>query len=314
MSDLPGPECRHRGAEFAPGRFVCRSTQVIAPRGVTPELCCNACPCIDHPAEKSEAATPGHEFGSGYGVVIGTYDSHVKGRRGYGAEAIRLNLTVLRATCGPDVHVLVCDDCSPPPARNRMAKVCAEFNAEFFSNPSRMGHTSGDMIVFFRAVEWGARLGLRTVTKLSHRMIIDVPNWVQTDSEELLATGYATQAQLLTNFPGWQLRTECVMMAVRQWNRPQVLSYFEPRKITGWNEGHTFNAIQTLVDPNRPFPCFLPWPRLSYVRGNDLPPVYFRQMAGSPQAAFTSLAGKYAVRLSDNFSLQDSILSANYMP
>jgi len=58
----------------------------------------------------------------------------------------------------------------------------------------------------------GSHQGLRTITKLSHRMVIDVPMWLQEDSESLIVSGFATQTQMLANFGLEQVRTECVMM------------------------------------------------------------------------------------------------------
>src|SRR5262245_56367129 len=43
------PPCRHRGAEFAPGKWTCSSSKVIAPaRIVTAHVCSTICPYVDH--------------------------------------------------------------------------------------------------------------------------------------------------------------------------------------------------------------------------------------------------------------------------
>ena len=33
------PVCRHRGAEFAPGRWICASPRLVAAKGVTGHIC-----------------------------------------------------------------------------------------------------------------------------------------------------------------------------------------------------------------------------------------------------------------------------------
>ena len=312
MTKAALPSCRHRGAEFAPGRWTCGSPRLVVPKGVTEELCCKVCPYVDHDATPPPTPATRPPAGCGFGVAIGTYDSlHADGRR-YGTESVELNLAVLRATCGRDLRILVCDDGSPPASQRRYRDLCAAYGAEFTTNAQRMGHTSGDMIVFHKAIEWAGKLGLRTVTKISHRLVIEARNWVQDDSERLLAAGFATMAQMLANFGIEQVRTECVMMAVDRWYSSDVLRYFRPRPISYWNESLTFHAISRCVDSCRPYPHFLPWGRLSFFRGDDCAPVYFHEMRGDADAEFRDLARRHSVRLTDQFSTVDSCGSLDY--
>jgi len=311
MNDASLPSCRHRGAEFAPGRCVCLSPRLVAARGVTRDVCREVCPWVDHEPGTHRADGSATAVGEGYGVAIGTFDSRHLGEKRYGTEAVKLNLAVLRANCGRDVKILVCDDASPPESQRRYRRLCREYDAEYTTNSKRMGHTSGDMIVFHKAIRWAQRLRLRTVTKLSQRMMIDVPNWIQTDSEHLLSSPYATQAQMLTNFGCEQIRTECVMMVVERWFSSGVLWHYRPRRIPYWNEGHTFDAIARLVDPDKPYPHFLPWQRLSYARGGDSPPAYFREMRDA-EKQFCDLAARHGVCLRSSFSTIDSCRSTDY--
>jgi hypothetical protein len=290
---------------------MCHSPRIVASHGTTAELCRTICPYVDHEGTGTIAGK--HAItGRGYGVAIGTHDSlHGTGRR-FGTEAVELNLAVLRATCGSAVRILVCDDASPRNSQRRYRAVCARFAAEFTTNRRRMGHSSGDMIVFHKALRWACRLGLRTVTKLSHRMIIDVPRWIQRDSESLISAGFGTQTQMLANFELEQVRTECVMMVVDRWRSADVFQHFRPRTIPYWNETHTFQAIARYVDPQAPYPHFLPWRRLAFHRGSDSPPVYFRDMQGDPEAQFRALAQRHGVALTDCFSTVDSCQSLDY--
>jgi hypothetical protein len=310
------PDCRHRGAEFAPGRWSCYSPRLLLPLGTDADLCRGQCPYVDHAdgdASPTSREDPVIGEAGPHGVAIGTYDT-LQGRHRYGVEAVHLNLAVLRARCGRDLRILVCDDGSPPDSQQRYRRLCDEYQAEFTTNSRRWGHTSGDMIAYYKAICWARRLGLATVTKVSHRMVIDVPDWIRQDAQTLLASGHATYAQMLTNFPTDQVRTECVMMVTREWSRPDVLAKFLPRKLETWNEGHAFSVIHTLVDRDRPYPGFLPWPRISYLRGADEPPVYFRAMRGNPGEQFQRLAERYGVPFSSEFSVQDSIQSTDYAP
>lgn len=306
------PICRHRGAEFAPGRWVCFSTRLVAAKGVTRDVCSEICPCVNHAPATEDSAPNEPDAPAAYGVAIGTFDSRHQGNDRFGTEAVRLNLAVLRANCGSDVKILVCDDASPAESQRRYRAVCREYDAEFTSNSSRMGHTSGDMIVFHKAICWARECGLQTVTKLSHRMIFDTPNWVQVDSQRLLSSPYATQTQMLTNFGREQIRTECVMMCASAWSESGVLEHYRPRRIPYWNESHTFDAVARLVDPHRPYPHFLPWERLSFIRGGDVPPVYFREMRDAPNH-FQQLAARHGIRLGSGFSTIDSCQTSDYL-
>ncbi len=290
---------------------MCRSARVVATQGATAELCAKVCPYVDHDGETAIGASAA-AGGVGYGVAIGTYDSLHPGRMRFGTHAVEMNLAVLRGTCGPDVKILVCDDASPAGSRRRYRELCEEYGADFSTNRTRMGHSSGDMIVYHKAIRWARRHRLQTVTKLSHRMVIDLPNWVQEDSRALIASGFATQAQMLANFRLEQIRTECVMMVVDRWCRARVLEHYHPRPIPYWNETHTFLAISRFVDPQAPYPHFLPWGKLAFHRGNDHPPVFFREMQGDAESLFRALARRYGVELSESFSTIDSCGSLEY--
>jgi hypothetical protein len=246
-----------------------------------------------------------------HGIVIGTYDSLGPQNLRHGVPSVELNLTVIRAQCG-NVPVLVSDDCSPPESQFAYRAVCARFGATFVSNEKRLGHTSGDIAAFGRGLEWAAELELTTLTKLSQRMIFDVPNWLDEDSERLLSSGYGTMTSALSNFgdPS-RVRTEAVMMVVSRWAMPQIIARYQPRYYPFWNEGYTSETIKRLIDPDRPFPHYLPWHRLRPIRGWEVPPVYFRQMVDADRQ-FSNLANQYGIRWPTGLKMIDSILTNDY--
>ena len=65
-------------------------------------------------------------------------------------------------------------------------------------------------------------------------------------------------------------------------------------------------AISEIVDPERPYPHFLPWKRISFFRGADQPPVFFRDM---PEAdvRFRELAAKHGIHLTSSFSTVEQL-------
>ncbi len=247
------------------------------------------------------------------GIVIGTYDSLGPNGVRHGVPSVELNLTVIRRRCG-SVPVLVVDDASPPSSQWALRAVCARYGATFFSNPVRLGHTSGDIAAFGHGLRWAAELKLDVLTKLSQRMIFDVPDWVTEDAELLRSSGYGTMTAALSNFgdPS-RVRTEAVMMVVSRWSRPEILSRYQPRQYGLWNEGYTADTIRKQIDPHRPFPHYLPWPRLRAIRGRDVPPVYFRQMPQA-DANFQRLASEYGLAWPTELQMVDSVATRDYHP
>ncbi len=247
------------------------------------------------------------------GIVIGTYDSLGPNGVRHGVPSVELNLAVIRRRCG-SVPVLVVDDASPPASQWALRAICARYDATFLSHPERLGHTSGDIAAFGCGLHWAAELGLRVLTKLSQRMIFDVPDWVTEDAELLLASGFGTMTAALSNYgdPS-RVRTEAVMMVVPRWSRPEILSRYQPRRYAIWNEGHTAETIRLYIDPQRPFPHYLPWPRLRAIRGRDVPPVYFRQMPNVDQS-FRRLAADYGLRWPTELQMVDSVATRDYHP
>lgn len=247
-----------------------------------------------------------------HGIVIGTYDSAGQDGRRHGVASVELNLAVIRARCGA-VPVLVADDASPPCSQWGYRAICLKYGAQFVTSPQRLGHTSGDIAAFGRGLAWARSRGLLTLTKLSQRMIIDVPGWLADDAEQLLATTYGTMTAPLSNFGVFsRVRTEAVMMNVARWTRPEVLSRYQPRQYNFWNEGHTFETVRGFVDPDKPFPHYLAWDRVQPVRGRDRPPVYFRQMKNA-DTEFQALADRYGVGWPDGLRMIDSILTVDYV-
>lgn len=246
-----------------------------------------------------------------HGIVIGTYDSLAPDQIRHGVPSVDLNLSVIRARCG-DVPILVADDASPWQSQLALRAVCAKHGAEFVSNPYRLGHTSGDIAAFGRGLEWANRRGLTTLTKLSQRMIFDIPDWITLDSACLLESGFGTMTASLANYgdPS-RIRTEAVMMVVARWSTPSVLERYRPQQYHLWNEAHTATTVRKFIDPQRPFPHFLPWPRVRAIRGLDAPPVYFRHMHNA-DGHFRELAGRQGVRWPQGLRMIDSIATSEY--
>jgi hypothetical protein len=235
------------------------------------------------------------------GIVIGTYDSLGPNGVRHGVPSVELNLAVIRRRCG-SVPVLVVDDASPPASQWALRAICARYDATFLSNPERLGHTSGDIAAFGCGLRWAAELGLTVLTKLSQRMIFDVPDWVTEDAELLLASGFGTMTAALSNYgdPS-RVRTEAVMMVVPRWSRPEILSRYQPRRYAIWNEGHTAETIRLHIDPQRPFPTLSPLASLAgHSRSRCAPRLFSPDAECRP--IFPSVSGRLRSPLADRIA------------
>jgi hypothetical protein len=186
--------------------------------------CCSGCPSYETPAEGEIDAHPfePRPDDPACGVVVGAYK--------WPALA-DLQIRLIRHTCGP-VPILVSNDDMSRCGEFRA--VCAAHEDVTYSpNPGRIGHTGGDVACFYKAVLWGRGRNLPAVAKLSHRFLITKSRWLQDVTRDLLLSGLPAAGRRCDDgrFP---LRTEAVVMAVDQWDRPGVLSSLLPRKY--WND------------------------------------------------------------------------------
>lgn len=165
-----------------------------------------------------------------FGVAIGSY---------MWPDLVELQIKLIRDTCGP-VPILVSSD--HPESDSRIEVVCSKYpDVTFWPNGRRIGHTGGDLAVYYKAVKWGADRGLKAVAKLSQRMLITKREWLQEIGEALLASGSALSVRRTEEgsigLPAFPLRSEAVVLDVAQWNRPDVLERIAPEEQHHRREG-----------------------------------------------------------------------------
>jgi hypothetical protein len=153
------------------------------------------------------------------GVVIGSFRW---------PELVELQIKVIRHNCGP-VPILVSND--DPNGADRLASICKRFDdVTLDNNRERIGHTGGDIACFHKGITWGAARGIRWVTKLSQRFIVDRPRWLQDSAEQLRLSGLPMACRRTVGAEMYDLRTECVLLDVGFWNVPHVLDRIKPRR------------------------------------------------------------------------------------
>lgn len=237
------------------------------------------------------------------GIVIGSYNM---------PDVIRLQFACIRHNCGPDVPILISDDCSdgveptPNPASffGRLVDLAHRSpNCYLWPNVDRIGHAGGDMAAFWKGIVWGGMTGLDVVFKLSQRYVIDVPNWDQNSARLLLDSGLSTLGRRCA-FHGFDLRTEAVGMRIDRWHRPDILAHLTPRRVAWAAEGVLWDDVRDRLEGR-----LCEWPLMSPARPHAAPGVLFRE-SNAPRE-YADLAERLGLgRL--NFETRDSNQLPNY--
>jgi hypothetical protein len=237
------------------------------------------------------------------GVVIGTYNM---------PNIIQLQIAAIRRHCG-EIPIVVSDDCSDgfcatpnsTTPYGQLIEIVSRENAVYlWPNTSRIGHAGGDMSAFWKAIIWGKMVGLDFVFKLSHRFVIDTPQWAQGGAQTLLASGLSTLGRSCT-YHHWHIRTEAVGMRVDRWHRPDILCHLTPRRISWPTEMVIWDDIRDRLEGT-----LCEWALMSPARPVAKSGVYFRE-ANSPQQ-YRELALRLGMA---NFVIDctDSPQMANYL-
>lgn len=171
-------------------------------------------------------------------------------------SAIALQARVIRATCGADTPILVSDDHTETAfdtekstdaehgrrLKSRLLQICEAENLIYRDTaPDRIGHAGGDLGAFCHGLTYAERHGIDYVVKLSQRLMVDVPNWID-DTIDLMEPGrfgpsipdgFATACApcFYEANPYFAMRTECVVMRVRDWFQPWVMEQLVPRPL-----------------------------------------------------------------------------------
>ena len=133
------------------------------------------------------------------GVILGSYNY---------PRLIETQIKLIRECNGADTPILVSDDCSPgcmdlPDYDSQfttLLKIVEDNNVALWCSPDRLGHVGGDLACYYLGIQWGKMHGLDVVCKLSQRLLIDIPCWLDESSEKLLA-GASLASRARTGYP-----------------------------------------------------------------------------------------------------------------
>lgn len=162
------------------------------------------------------------------GIVIGAYNW---------PSIIELQIKVIKATCG-NIPILISDDFSDgashspqPGCKFYQMQVLAERYplVTFYPNPQRLGHSGGDLSAFWKGLQWANTLNLDILAKISHRLLVNLPHWIQHYGSILLKRNNAIASQpCIQNGHIFPIRSECCVLNVKEWNRPEIISKLTP--------------------------------------------------------------------------------------
>lgn len=314
---LPGPQpdpriaCQHRGEESeegksVPGRLPLRVFGCHHPghseRPTTTDGACRL--CSDYAYPDRFVALPDDPPCA---VVVGGWNW---------PGLIDLQLRLIRHYCGA-VPVLVSDDCSdgfgwPPEPGSRYDRlqrlVQAHSGVTLVPNACRLGHGGGDLAAFWKGLWWASALGVRVLAKLSQRLLLTRPRWLQDGARDLLAGGAVLASQYAAEGPfRYEVRTEACLLDVGQWFQANVMEALRPRPL-----GATAESVFWRVFEDHLGSRLHPWPLFGADR--------CRRHAGmvwhcaDPIEAYHDLAHRFGVVLDEDFTVAGSTVRPGYLP
>lgn len=168
------------------------------------------------------------------GIVIGSFRW---------PSLVELQCKVIRASCG-NIPILISND--DPESHDALSSICDKFSDVMLStNSERIGHTGGDIAAFYKGIQWGADRDLDVVAKLSQRMIIHRTRWMQESALNLLRSDLPVAGKRCRGKAPFDFRTECVLMNIAEWNRPEILDRLKPRQY--WNDEPLGLCAETII-------------------------------------------------------------------
>lgn len=221
---------------------------------------------------------------------------------------MELQVRLIRETCGP-VPILLVDDCSP--AQWEIASLASRYaGVDFRAPPKRRGHLAGDLWGYAAALRWAAGQGSRVLAKLSRRLLITRPQWLQEGGGVLLRSGksLASQPCEVDGHP-FPVRSEAALLDVRRWSRPEVWARLElppnPPGVLPIDPEAILWAVATQLGATAPWPL-LPADRRA--RGAD---VLWHD--SHTAAEYEALAARFGLGLDADFTAKASQSLPDYV-
>ena len=237
------------------------------------------------------------------GISIGSY-----GMPGI----IELQAATIRANCG-DIPVIVSDDHTEEAGddglekKTRILDICEKYGLIYRDTaPNRIGHAGGDLGSFQHGLQYAARYGIEYWLKLSQRLIVDRPLFVQKCAAILKESQHHTMSQIHQNHGQFYfaMRTEFVLMEVARWFKPDIMQKLTPRPLNRAAEDIVYDCVNTIGGSFYSTPLFTP------ERSKKHEGVLWYEADG-PEG-YERLAEKYGVELGAGFHAGGSVHSPGF--
>ena len=239
------------------------------------------------------------------GVILGSYNY---------PRLIETQIKLIRECNGADTPILVSDDCSPgcmdlPDYDSQfttLLKIVEDNNVALWCSPDRLGHVGGDLACYYLGIQWGKMHGLDVVCKLSQRLLIDIPCWLDESAEKLLASGFATGCQSCFEGPHrLPLRTEAILFDVNKWHRQDVLLHMRPRPTQRIAAESVVMQAMQMIEPD-----FHRWDLFQERRTVRDPGIVWH--CSAPREEYQKIADRYGITLDESFTVAGWGHTPNY--
>lgn len=189
------------------------------------------------------------------GVVIGSFGM---------PSVVALNVAAIRAS-NPDARILVYDDATPSERdptgffQRQSTHTGQSTHAdgfEFHQACVSHGHIGGDVRAFTTGLQWASSLGLKYLVKLSQRFIIHAPpGWLArtchfAETEQVITASQKAMHGSIRPWGDEGIRTECMLLRVADWARPEVLKRLLAISLTP--EVWLRKTAEELMHPGKP--------------------------------------------------------------
>lgn len=137
---------------------------------------------------------------------------------------MELQIKTIKHNCG-NIPILLADDfsdgCKVDYDKNStfgklMALTEKYDKVTLWPNPVAFGHNAGDLSVFTKGLTWAKKQNLKYLAKLSRRLVVDIPYWVQYWTNNLAKDNHVIAIQK-QNLDQWPFSTQGVILNTDYW-------------------------------------------------------------------------------------------------
>ncbi len=219
---------------------------------------------------------------------------------------MELQITLIRKMCW-HLPILIAED-APRKETPEILFLKKKYNeVDVWNNPRSFGHGAGDMSAFFKGIVWAKKNNIEYLVKISRRLLIESPFWIQYWTKRLIKDGLSVSLQVQRFYP-WPIHTHLMILKVEDWfNKIEDILPFEydtvktsynveihMGEIIKKNFGNKYSTLSLVsVSPDVRFPG-ITW-HVSHTLQE-----------------YKDMFIKYGIKMDENFSVQPSCTLPNF--